>query len=118
MVDSKYPKKYEVIHAEDVGKTFTEAKPSTSSSGNIKTIYLTRRDGKDDAEVINYCVNTLETKNSASAPNTCMTVNAARDVLSSRADVRHTHKTSDFNELQNWSIEVDSSDGRLIFSST
>lgn len=114
ITESGYPKKGEVIHATDVGKTFTGTTTTTSSSGNIKTVYLTRRDGTDAKEVINYCVNTLESS-STGAYSTCMTVKAARASLSSRADVWHTHHTSDFSEFQGWSIQVDSS-GRLVFS--
>ena len=119
ITESGYPKKGEVIHAGDVASHFTDVSTPTSSSGNIKTVYLTRRNEKDadKAEVINWCVNTLETSTTNTWP-TCVSAKAARAKLAEKASAQHTHPASQFTEFQNWSIQDNSSDGRLVFSST
>ena len=109
--ESGYPKKDEVIHASDVGETFIGVKTTPSSSDNIKTVYLTRRSDEDDKEVINYCVNTLE----SSSTSTYVSVKAAKASLQTLANEHHTHASSDFTELSGWSI-TESSDKSLVFS--
>lgn len=111
ITDSGYPKKDEVIHASDVGKTFTGIKTTPSSSDNIKTVYLTRRSDEDDKEVISYCVNTLE----SSSASTYVSVKAAKSSLQTLANEYHTHTSSNFTELNGWSI-AESSDKSLVFS--
>lgn len=111
MADSGYPKKDEVIHASDVGKTFTGIKTTPSSSDNIKTVYLMRRSDEDDKEAINYCVNTLE----SSSASTYVSAKAAKSSLQTLANEYHTHTSSNFTELSGWSI-TESSDKSLVFS--
>lgn len=111
ITDSGYPKKDEIIHASDVGKTFTGIKTTPSSSDNIKTVYLTRRSDEDDKEVINYCVNTLE----SSSASTYVSVKAAKSSLQTLANEHHTHTSSSFTELSGWSI-TESPDKSLVFS--
>lgn len=113
MADSGYPKKGEVIHASDVGRTFVKVGAYDFPAG-LWTRYtkeLVRRNG-ETVDALVYNDGFLDN----SVPGTLlMTVATAKAHLQTLANEHHTHASSDFTELSGWSI-AESSDKSLTFS--
>ena len=113
MADSEYPKKDEIIHASDVGKTFVKVE-TVESSTDLWTLYtpsLVRRND-DVVDALTYVDGFLVDGIPGSA---FMNVRTAKASLQTLANEHHTHASSDFTELSGWSI-TESSDKSLVFS--
>lgn len=113
MADSGYPKKGEVIHASDVGKTFVKV-GTYDFPADLWTRYtkeLVRRND-ETVDALTYIDGFLD----SSVPGSLfMTVATAKSHLRALANEHHTHASSDFTELSGWSI-IESSDKSLVFS--
>ena len=113
ITDSGYPKKDEVIHAGDVGETFADTATWVLVGGPWKEYMekLVRRNG-DEVSTISYIEGSLDSK----APGgVFMSVGTAKSSLQTLANEYHTHTSSNFTELNGWSI-TESSDKSLVFS--
>ena len=114
MADSGYPKKDEIIHASDVGKTFVKVKETIEFPTDLWTLYtpsLVRRND-DVVDALTYVDGFLVDGMPGSA---FMNVRTAKASLQTLANEHHTHASSDFTELSGWSI-AESSDKSLVFS--
>ena len=114
MTDSGYPKKDEIIHASDVGRTFVKTDVSNFPAGpwTMYTADLVRRND-EVAEALIYVAGSLDSSTPGSA---FMTIGTAKSSLQNLANEHHTHTTSDFTELGAWRIRTDVSNTRdLIF---
>ena len=113
MADSGYPKKGEIIHASDVGKTFVkvDAYDFPTDLWTMHTKELVRRND-ETVDALIYINGFLDNNVPGS---TFMTIGTAKAYLQTLANEHHTHTTSNFTELSGWSIS-ESSDKSLVFS--
>ena len=108
MAESGYPKKDEIIHASDVGKTFVkvDAYDFPTDLWTRHTKELVRRND-ETVDALIYVDGFLD---SSSPGSLLMTVGTAKASLQTLANEHHTHTSSDFTELNDWRIRTDASD--------